>query len=383
MTALQEPETEEGMEESPHRERPRKEPTQSPTRRRRRWPWFLAALVVIAGTATAVWWFGVGGTTTEATTPPAEFNTADVVVRDLIETEEVSGTLGYLGGDPVLNRLPGTLSATTDAGAVLGEGDVLFQIDNEPVVLLYGDTPAYRPMVDGDEGADILQLEEALVRLGYDPDEEVTVDEEFTWRTENMVEDWQEDLGIEATGEIELGRVVFLAGPIRVGEPLLNVGDPVGDGSGLLSTTAESTVVTVELDTADQGLLETGDTVVVELPDGTETPATVTSVGSIAKQSADGTTSYFEVEIVLDDESAARGLDEAPVTVTVVTDRAENVTAVPVAALIALAEGGYAVEIDNGNGTSRLVAVEPGMYADGFVEVASSELSAGVLVVVP
>ena len=142
-------------------------------------------------------------------------------------------------------------------------------------------------------------------------------------------------------------------------------------------------MVAVELDSADQGLLETGDAVVVELPDGTETSAVVTSVGTIARQSPDGTTSYFEVEVVLDDDSVAAGLDEAPVTVTVVTDKAENVTAVPIAALLALAEGGYAVEVDDGNGTSRLVAVEPGMYADGYVEVASDELSSGVLVVVP
>lgn len=387
MTALQEPETAEDMEGSTTDDRPGEhEPASTAARRRRRWPWLLGTLVVIAGVATAALWFDwveIGDGVTEATAAPVEFNTAEVVVRDLVETEEVAGTLGYAAGDPVLNRLIGTVSTTAEAGATLGEGAVLFQVDNQPVVLLYGESPAYRRMADGDEGMDVLQLEEALVRLGYDPDENVTVDEEFTWRTENMVEDWQEDLGLEETGEIELGRVVFLPGPIRVGEPLQNAGDPVADGTPLLATTAESTVVTVELDTADQGLLETGDAVVVELPDGTETSAVVTSVGTIAKQSPDGTTSYFEVEIVLDDDSAADGLDEAPVTVTVVTDRAENVIAVPVAALVALAEGGYAVELDNGNGTSRLTAVEPGMYADGYVEVASDELSSGVLVVVP
>lgn len=371
------------MDERMNEDRPTSDPSTGYARRRRRWPWLVVVVLVIAGTAAAVWWFGGGSTVTEATTVAAEFSTAPVVVRDLTETEEIDGTVGYVAGDPVLNRLPGTVSATSAAGATLIEGEVLFRIDDEPVVLLVGEVPAYRAMADGDEGIDILQLEEALVRLGYDPDEDVTIDEEFTWRTENMVEDWQEDRGLEVTGEIELGRVVFLPGPIRVGEPLLNVGDPVNDGSALLATTGQDSVVTVELDTADQGLLEAGDDVVVELPDGTDVGAQVASVGSVAKQSADGATTYFEVEMVLDDPAAAAGLDEAPVTVTVVTDRSDGATAIPVGALVALAEGGYAVEIDNGDGTTRLVGVEAGMYADGYVEVASSELSSGMLVVVP
>ena len=60
----------------------------------------------------------------------------------------------------------------------------------------------------------------------------------------------------------------------------------------------------------------------------------------------------------------------------------EDVIAVPVAALLALAEGGYAVEVDAGGGATRLVAVEPGFFADGLVEV-SGGLEPGDRVVVP
>jgi multidrug efflux pump subunit AcrA (membrane-fusion protein) len=48
---------------------------------------------------------------------------------------------------------------------------------------------------------------------------------------------------------------------------------------------------------------------------------------------------------------------------------------------VALAEGGYAVEVADGAET-RLVAVEPGFYADGLVEV-TGEVSPGDQVVVP
>jgi len=60
-----------------------------------------------------------------------------------------------------------------------------------------------------------------------------------------------------------------------------------------------------------------------------------------------------------------------------------GVMAVPVTALLALTEGGYAVEVDNGDGTTRLIGVDPGLYADNLVEVASSGLQVGDLVVVP
>jgi hypothetical protein len=79
----------------------------------------------------------------------------------------------------------------------------------------------------------------------------------------------------------------------------------------------------------------------------------------------------------------AAGLDEAPVDVDVISDSVSDVMAVPVSALVALAEGGYAVEVDAGDGSTRLVAVVPGLYAEGLVEVASDGLSPGDRVVVP
>jgi hypothetical protein len=76
-------------------------------------------------------------------------------------------------------------------------------------------------------------------------------------------------------------------------------------------------------------------------------------------------------------------LDEAPVDVLIVSDSASNVLAVPVTALLALSEGGYAVEVVDEGGSTHLVGVETGLFADGLIEVTSSGLSAGDLVVVP
>jgi multidrug efflux pump subunit AcrA (membrane-fusion protein) len=83
----------------------------------------------------------------------------------------------------------------------------------------------------------------------------------------------------------------------------------------------------------------------------------------------------------VDDPSALPGLDAAPVTVHVVTERREDVLAVPVNALVALLEGGYAVEVLDADGTRRYVAVDTGLFDDGLVEVTGDGLAAGDRVV--
>ncbi|HKA02679.1 MAG TPA: hypothetical protein VKD67_00070, partial [Acidimicrobiales bacterium] len=74
------------------------------------------------------------------------------------------------------------------------------------------------------------------------------------------------------------------------------------------------------------------------------------------------------------------GLDDAPVTINFTRSSAKGVLAVPVRALIALAEGGYAVERVTGTGT-EFVPVKLGAFADGYVEITGS-VAAGDTVVV-
>jgi hypothetical protein len=58
------------------------------------------------------------------------------------------------------------------------------------------------------------------------------------------------------------------------------------------------------------------------------------------------------------------------------------VLTVPVDALLALREGGYAIEMVAADGTTYLTAVEVGLFDDDGVEV-SGDFSAGDTVVVP
>lgn len=475
--------------------------------------------------AIAIAWLALAGDASDPTTPEAatlDFET--VQTRDLEEIAALEGTLGFPEGESVPSRLRGTITTVAAAGSVVTEGDVLFAVDGEPVVLLLGTAPAYRAIGPepiaravaagspgvvtaivpdgavlsagdevlrindqplmllpgelpawrtlriGVEGRDVAQLEAALVALGYDPNGTVTVDEYFGSTTAAMVARWQEavgttadgrlgledavffpgdvvvtgrnavvgspvnsatavltvvagsepiagsdvlqlqqalvrlgyesptsgvfdaatgaavsawqaDIGAVVDGTVDLGEVVFLPAPVRITEALISVGRPVTDGSSVLATTASASVVQVDLPAADQSLLTVDQEVTVVMPDDTEVAAVVTAISGIATRLTGGDV-VFETTIRLIDATVGAELDQAPVDVLVVTDARTGVLAVPVTALLALAEGGYAVEVDNGDGSTRLVGVEPGLYADGWVEVAGN-LSPGDRVVVP
>jgi peptidoglycan hydrolase-like protein with peptidoglycan-binding domain len=234
-------------------------------------------------------------------------------------------------------------------------------------------------------GGDVLQLEEALLALGYDAEGGLVADGTFTTKTVQAVREFQGAVGLEQDGILHQGEVAFLPGTIRVTDQMVTKGSYVGVGSPILGVSLSEKVVRVDLSAKDQDLLSVGDAVTVEMPDATEVPATVTFISQTATPSPDGySPPTFEVRIAFDDPTAAEGLDEAPVDVKVVSDTVEDVMAVPVSALLALLEGGYAVEVDQGNGQVQLTAVEVGFFSsDNMIEIVSGDLEAGDRVVVP
>lgn len=273
----------------------------------------------------------------------------------------------------------GTFTWIAEEGAIIAQGDVLYRVDNRPTVLLHGDVPAYRAMASGDDGADVAQLQAALIDLGFATDG--LASGKFDDATLKAVLSWQLLNGAHPDGVVNLGEVVFLPDSIRVGDVVASTGEAAMNGSPVIMTSASSTFVTVELATTDQSLVAAGDLVEVELPDEVFVEGTVTSIGTVAQTNQAGE-SFFEMTVTINDTEATVGLDEAPVDVAIVSDSASSVFAVPVTALLALAEGGYAVEVVD-NGTTYLVGVETGLFADGLVEVSGNGLSAGLLVAVP
>ena len=277
-----------------------------------------------------------------------------------------------------------TITALPEPGTVLERGDVAFEVDGRPVGVMFGRRPAWRPMSAGTgDGHDIMQLEANLLLLGYTADD-FEVDREFTELTADLVSEWQADLEIEETGSVDLGRVLFLPRSVRIADIAVDLGMAIAPGTPLLTTTSTRQEVQLWLDADRQDLLDLDDIVGIELPDETVTTGTVANISDVVTTIGSGPDArrVFEVTIRLNDSTAAAGLDEAPVDVDVVSEEASDVLAVPVDALLALAEGGYAVQRLQSDGASEFVAVDIGKFADGLVAV-TGDLREGDFVLVP
>ncbi|MDG2114415.1 MAG: peptidoglycan-binding domain-containing protein, partial [Actinomycetota bacterium] len=307
--------------------------------------------------------------TVTATTEPREINTAVVANKDFVEDTEVGGTLGFGAVEALPNLASGIITWLPEPGTVVEFGDVLYEVDGRPVLLLEGDTPMYRTLNSrSSDGPDILQLEELLIDLGQADEGNLNVDDDFTSGTTDAIERWEQNLGITETGAVELGSIVYRTSEFRISAVNATVGQQLNGGS-VLSFTSTERLVTVLLDTALAGLLEEQQVVEVELPDESTVAGTVTFVSNVAVTEGQGpnATSYIEVEIVLSGTGAA--FDESPVTIRVEEILEEDATVVPIAALLALAEGGYAVEVVQSDGSTALVGVELGTFLDNEVAI--------------
>ena len=345
-----------------------------------------AAAVVLCG---AAWWTGAraGGSDGNGDgAGEAATTTAAVARRDLRATEEVDGTLGYGESRTVAGGRQGTITGLAAEGAVITRGKALYRVDGRPVPLFYGRLPAWRALAVGvDDGPDVRQLERNLVALGYDPDRAITVDGHFTWATRAAARRWQEAAGLEETGTFAPGDAVWQPGPVRIGSHKAAVGDAARPGSPVLEVTGTTRRVTIDLDAGRRPYLHPGDPVDLELPGGRTTTGRVASVGKVATAPADdggGGDPTVVLVVSLDEPAAAGGLDQAPVRASITTAVRKGVLAVPVGALLALTEGGYAVEVDR-DGRRELVGVNTGLFARGQVEVKEGGLQAGDRVVVP
>jgi multidrug efflux pump subunit AcrA (membrane-fusion protein) len=119
--------------------------------------------------------------------------------------------------------------------------------------------------------------------------------------------------------------------------------------------------------------------VTVELPDERTAKARVVAVGRNLAPTEDGSPNApkLTVTVTVNDPRTIAKLDSADVDVRFVGRTAKDVLVAPIEALVALREGGYAVQAPSG-----LVGVRTGMFADGWVEITGDGLAEGTEVVV-
>ncbi|MFE5402252.1 peptidoglycan-binding protein [Streptomyces sp. NPDC056580] len=267
-------------------------------------------------------------------------------------------------------------------------------------------------------GMDVKQFESNLNALGYSG---FTVDESYTELTANAVKRWQKDLGLPQTGRVGAGDVVYAPGPVRVAGTSARVGDEAAVGQ--VSYTSTARMVTVGAPAADTDWARRGSGVTVDLPDGRSVRGTVASLGSDAASAsgvggdgagagdggagdggtdgggtdggsgggAGGRSATVSVVITFDDQDSLGRLQSGPVTVRYTRKQRKDVLTVPVAALTALAEGGYGLELagdgprggGDAGGPGRFVPVRTGLFAGGRVEVSGPGVREGMKVRIP
>lgn len=476
----------------------------------------------------------------------ARLSTTTVTQKDLTTYDETTATLGFTVSVTVSSPVEGTITSIASTGDTIDAGGVVATIDGSPVVALIGDIPGYRDLTtDSADGADVRQLEANLVALGFDPEGDIVIDEEYDDATEDVVTLWEVSLGIEGDGEVPQSQVVYVPGRLLVDSVTATVGGAATAGSTLMTgrqaerkflvsatvnpggaqfvdlVAAPGTPVTTGTvlfwdnyvpviaiegdaaavpaltrdlyegvaDGADVKLLEqmltfggfdpggamtvddhfdtastfavavwrqslglaidvdltfpaggfvvvpsdlfvgsdvvangtqlmndgvvvtltsaarevsttapigdptfaVGATIDVVFPDGTIEPGTVVAVGNVASNQSvvPGETPTVTISIHVEDiPDSVDSFVQIPVTLRVVAESLPGAFVVPVSALVALAEGGYALEVVTGTNTdgtdaTTLVAVEPGLFTDGFVSITGDQLTDGLTVVVP
>ncbi|MFA1538778.1 peptidoglycan-binding protein [Actinomadura monticuli] len=336
----------------------------------------IAVVVVVGGGGALAWTAGGGEAEAGHEARPA---TAVVIRGDLVDTETVDGKLTYGDVRDVWSGVSGVVTWAPEQGEVVERGGTLLKVADRPVTLMYGGSPMYRTLRAGDSGKDVRRLEENLRALGYGG---MTVDDAFTAATEAAVREWQDDRGLEETGAVDGGQVVFLDGAVRVREVKAPEGKRVAQGQPVLTVAGTKRVVHVDLDAGKQDLAGEGAEVSVELPGGRTVKGRISAVGSVAQSTGSGQDKKTTVGVDIAIGAAGTGrLDEAPVSVELESERRKDVLSVPVEALLALREGGFGVEVvDAGR---RLVPVETGAFGGGRVEITGNGVREGMKVGVP
>ena len=349
--------------------------------RRAAWPAGAAVLLIAAGVVALS---GAEQPTAVAQGTPA--NTATVETGKLSAMVSQDGTLTYRArpdGSPfsAINHARGTYTRLPAVGEEVGCGDVLYRVDERPVLLLCGAVPAYRALHVGDAGT------------GRPPAQPQPARARCRRRLHRRGRRGRSGRSSAARaparpGALALGDAVFLPEAVRIAKVTASLGGSARPGAPVLNATSGKLHVQVALDPSQQRQVRKGDRARITLPGNTPVSGRVERIraGRRGPAGQDGRppprpsppTSASTTR------PQARGLDRAPVQVDITTRGVENALSVPVTAIVGRSGGGFAVEAVRAGGRRELVAVRLGLFdtAGGRVQV-EGDVRAGDRVAVP
>ena len=272
-----------------------------------------------------------------------------------------------------INRAVGTVtSVAIEPGVMVAAGDTLYFVDLRPVVVAVGATPMFRDLGQRSEGPDVAQLQGLLVDLGFMEGEAEGV---FGASTRRAVEEWQESLGLEGTGVIRVGDVLFVEGlprPVVPGEGIV-VGRPLAGGEEALRLLPEGPRFWIPLSPDQRALVPSDAPVVVEYSGGEWEAVTVDVVDAGQAFGLEYVLSAPDGGPVCGDECSSSvpitGVSEVEVRVVVIPETTGP--GIPVAAIRTGTAGDPFVGLESGEevpvtvlestgGTAIVEGIEPG-----------------------
>lgn len=200
--------------------------------------WLAAAVALVVVGALGFW----AGQQTWGSPVAEPEHVGDVIYEVAEATVGRSLSLNVTVDQPLVpvaaNGLAGTVTSvgTTDQVDV---GDVLYAVDTMPVRAVVGQTPFWRDLRSGLDGADVVQLQEALTQLDFYAG---PVDGRFRWSTELAVRAWQDSLDIAVDGQVRLGEVVAvpeLPARLRLAEEVITGGRLAGGEQVVFASSGE------------------------------------------------------------------------------------------------------------------------------------------------
>jgi peptidoglycan hydrolase-like protein with peptidoglycan-binding domain len=253
----------------------------------------LVALVLVAAAGLAGWW--AASVALAPPEDPLEGQTVDEIAYE-VGVETIGRELRFQALaewttlDGPINRAVGIVtSVAIEPGVVVAAGDTLYFVHLRPVVIAVGATPMFRDLDQGSEGPDVAQLQALLVDLGFMEGEAEGV---FEASTRRAVEDWQESLGLDGTGSVRIGDVMFVEGlprPVVPGEAVVSGRQLVG-GEEALRLLPEGPRFWIPLSSDQRALVPSDAPVLVEYSEGEWEAVTVKLVDS---------TQTFGIEYIL------------------------------------------------------------------------------------
>jgi len=331
---------------------------------------WLAAILLVFATG---WWALSVLVNPIPAAEPVEAVTVELQNGSVERVEQYVATISWKKGVAPLNRSVGTLTGLGDeAVRQVAVGDVLYHVDELPIIAAVGSVPMYRDIGAGMRGSDVRQAQVMLNSLGYTAgQEDGVVGGQFSAATR----EWQRDLGLPITGSVSVGSVQFL--PTLPSAFIASDATPIGSvlsgGEQILWPLAQEPEVSVVVPPGDIAAVSSGMSVTLELDgdvlSGTiDQPVTDEAGNTRFGVDVEGGTALCANECVSADSELTRG---AIAFVTVV-EPTSGLT-LPISAIRSGVDGKVAVLLDD----ERLIEVEVLAVASALAVIDGAGLEQG------